>query len=141
MSIRKLIVMLLVLSLSLTLWAPGALAAPGVSDADPLTGEMITRASSDILGSGQKIEGKASTTANKLCSKIGALFTLQKWNGSKWENYKTASQYLSNVALATVAVSFSAEAGTYRLKVNHRLYSGSSLKTSLTTYTRSISLP
>lgn len=141
MGIRKLVIVLLMLSLTLTIWAPGVLAAPVISDAEPLGGEMIVKASSDITGSGQKIEGIAFTRASNLCSKIGALFTLQKWNGSKWENYKTASKYLSNVALTNAIVSFSAGAGTYRLKVNHRLYSDSTLKASLTTITRSISIP
>lgn len=141
MSIRRLNAVFVICIFMIALWAPTVLATPTSSDIEPLVGEMITRASSDITGSGNKIEGKASTTANKLCSKIGALFTLQKWNGSAWEDYKTASQYLSTVARATVAVSFSAGAGTYRLKVNHRLYSGSVVKTSLTTYTGSVSLP
>lgn len=105
------------------------------------SGEIITKASSSIAVSSSTITGTAITYANKTCSKLGALFELQKWTGSGWTTVKSASLYLSSVISSTVRVSFNAGSGTYRIKATHRAYDGNVIRSSRVTYTPSVVSP
>ena len=118
-----------------------SLAAEFDQDVSIQSGEIITKASSSIAVSSSTITGIAITYANKVCSKLGALFELQKWTSSGWITVKSDSLYLSSVISSTVRVSFNAGIGTYRIKTTHRAYDGNVIRSSRVTYTPSIVVP
>lgn len=100
---------------------------------------VIIKAQSFMAVDGRTVQAKGTQTANAQCDKIGAYFTLQKKNGSSWENYRTASSYLSDRSSSVVVVTFSFVAsGEYRIVASHRAYSGSTIKSSITTTTTSL---
>ena len=139
---RSKIMCVAVLILSVLAMSSTALALRGMSVQQPLSAERILEASARISITGKVISGTAKTTASAKCARITSVFTLQKWNGSAWLDHKTASKNRQESAISVETVAFSAVAsGSYRLKVSHRIYSGSVLKDSRTSYTNSVTVP